>query len=134
MKEECLEMSAVQLEGRLPEFAMEEAVMDLVLEAKSWAEVELECILRLDDETGRVEAEITKLKELLVEIIQQRDDSESRNRIAREITRRRHYIAQIKNAISATSKELEAIRTLGMPWLNLTAPCQAMGSGSLYAH
>ena len=27
VKEECLEMSAVQLEGRLPEFAMEEAVI-----------------------------------------------------------------------------------------------------------
>lgn len=127
-------MSGVELEGRLPEFTMEEAVMDLVLEAKSWAEVELECILRLDDETGQVEDEIKKLKELLVEIIQRRDDTESCDRIAKEIVRRRHYIAQIKSAIQATQRELESIRHLGKPWLSLTAPCQAMGSGSLYAH
>ena len=113
---------------------MEEAVMELVLEAKTWAEVELECVMRLDDETGRVEDEINKLRELIVEIIQHRDDVESRQRISREITRRRHYITQIKETISATTAELEVIRKVGRPWLRLQAPCQAMGSQGMYCH
>ena len=66
------------------------------VEAKSWAEVELECVMRLDDETGRVEDEINKLRELIVEIIQNRDDAESSSAL-REIVRRRQYITQIKN-------------------------------------
>ena len=118
----------------LPEFTMEEAVMELVLEAKSWAEVELECVMRLDDETGRVEDEINKLRELIIEIIQHRDDVESRQRLSREITRRRHYISQIKDTVSATVAELEMIRKVGQPWLRLQTPCQAIGSQGMYCH
>ena len=134
MKEANWNMQELMGDGVLPEFTMEEAVMELVLEAKTWAEVELECVMRLDDETGRVEDEINKLRELIVEIIQHRDDVESRQRISREITRRRHYITQIKETISATTAELEVIRKVGRPWLRLQAPCQAMGSQSLYSH
>ena len=123
MKEANWNMQELMGDGVLPEFTMEEAVMELVLEAKTWAEVELECVMRLDDETGRVEDEINKLRELIVEIIQHRDDVESRQRISREITRRRHYITQIKETISATTAELEVIRKVGRPWLRLQAAC-----------
>ena len=134
MKEVNWNMQELVGEGVLPEFTMEEAVMELVLEAKTWAEVELECVMRLDDETGRVEDEINKLRELIVEIIQHRDDVESRQRISREITRRRHYITQIKETIGTITTELEVIRKVGQPWLRLEQPCQAMGSLSLYSH
>ena len=100
MKEVKWEMQEMMGEGLLPQFTMEEAVMELVLEAKSWAEVELECVMRLDDETGRVEDEINKLRELIVEIIQNRDDAESRHRLSREIVRRRQYITQIKESVA----------------------------------
>ena len=134
VKEVKWEMQEMMGEGLLPQFTMEEAVMELVLEAKSWAEVELECVMRLDDETGRVEDEINKLRELIVEIIQNRDDAESRRRLSREIVRRRQYITQIKESVSAIEVELETIRTMGRPWLNLQEPCQAMGSQGAYCH
>ena len=134
MKEVKWEMQEMMSEGLLPQFTMEEAVMELVLEAKSWAEVELECVMRLDDETGRVEDEINKLRELIVEIIQNRDDAESRQRLSREIIRRRHYITQIKESVSAIEAELDTIRTMGRPWLKLQDPCQAMGSQGAYCH
>lgn len=134
MKEAKWEVQEMLGEGLLPQFTMAEAVMELVLEAKAWAEVELECVMRLDDETGRLEDEINKLRELIVEIINHRDDVESRHRLSREITRRRHYISQVKETISALAAELEMIRKVGQPWLNLKNPCQAMGSQGLYCH
>ena len=134
VKEAKWEMQEMVCEGLLPQFTMEEAVMELVLEAKCWAEVELECVMRLDDETGRVEDEINKLRELIVEIIQHRDDAESRQRLSREIIRRRHYITQIKESVSAIQSELDTIRTIGQPWLKIRKPCQAMGSQGAYCH
>ena len=134
MKEASVNMQEPSTEWLLPEFTMEEAVMELVLEAKSWAEVELECVMRLDDETGRVEDEVNKLRELILEIIEHRDDVESRRRLSREITRRRHYISQIKETMVSTIGELETIRRMGQPWLRLRNPCQAMGSQGMYCH
>ena len=134
MKEANVNVQEPITKWMLPESTMEEAVMELVLEAKSWAEVELECIMRLDDETGRVEDEVNKLRELILEIIENRDDVESRRRLSREITRRRHYISQIKETMVSTVSEVETIRRVGQPWLRLETPCQAMGSQGMYCH